>query len=185
MEPHLLCTVQLIYSGVWGPLSIQCPLNDWYDEPWQVFMSSYLWTMFIALWRSPSCTTRPEWYMPLTPPPRPNWAGEHMEVTIAVMSHEHLNSMFRLTMKKTSKLHITDSIWVESTGDLMKVQWCGKLFHVMTSWLTHWGRDKMAAIFRTTFSNAFSWMKMLEFRLWNHWNLFLRFELTISQHWFR
>ena len=26
--------------------------------------------------------------------------------------------------------------------------------------LTHWGRDKMAAIFQTTFSNAFSWTKM-------------------------
>ena len=34
-----------------------------------------------------------------------------------------------------------------------------------TSVLTHWGRDKMAAIFQTTFSNEFSWMKMLEFRL--------------------
>ena len=31
--------------------------------------------------------------------------------------------------------------------------------------LTHWGRDKMAVIFQTTFSNAFSWMKMNEFRL--------------------
>ena len=29
--------------------------------------------------------------------------------------------------------------------------------------LSHWGRDKMAAIFQT-FSNAFSWMKMYEFR---------------------
>ena len=28
-----------------------------------------------------------------------------------------------------------------------------------------WGRDKMAAITQTTLSNAFSWMKMLEFRL--------------------
>ena len=26
--------------------------------------------------------------------------------------------------------------------------------------LTHWGRDKMAAIFQTTFLDAFSWMKM-------------------------
>ena len=51
--------------------------------------------------------------------------------------------------------------------------------------LTHWGRDKMAAISQTTFSNAFSWMKMHEFRLRFHWNLFLRFELTIFQHWFR
>ena len=42
----------------------------------------------------------------------------------------------------------------------------------------------MAAIFQTTFSNAFSWMKMYEFRLKFHWILFLRFELTIFQHWF-
>ena len=33
--------------------------------------------------------------------------------------------------------------------------------------LSHWGRDKMAAIFQRTFSNAFSWMKMYEFRLIN------------------
>ena len=31
--------------------------------------------------------------------------------------------------------------------------------------LTHWGRDEMDAIFQTTFSNGFSWMKMYEFRL--------------------
>ena len=52
-------------------------------------------------------------------------------------------------------------------------------------WLPNWGRDKMAAISQTTFSNAFSWMKMYEFRLWFHWNLFLMFQLTIFQHWFR
>ena len=51
--------------------------------------------------------------------------------------------------------------------------------------LTHWGRDKMAAIFQTTFSNAFSWMKMYKFRVRFHWNLFPRVQLTISQHWFR
>ena len=51
--------------------------------------------------------------------------------------------------------------------------------------LTHWGRDKMAAIFLTTFSNEFSWRKMFEFRLRFHWNLFLRVQLTIFQHWFR
>ena len=51
--------------------------------------------------------------------------------------------------------------------------------------LTHWGRDKMAAISQTTFSNPFSWMKIFEFRLKFHWSLFLRFQLTIFQHWFR
>ena len=33
--------------------------------------------------------------------------------------------------------------------------------------------------------NAFSWMKTFEFHLRLDWNLFLRFELTIFQHWFR
>ena len=51
--------------------------------------------------------------------------------------------------------------------------------------LTHWGRDKMDAISQTTFSSAFSWMKMFEFRLKFHWSLFLRVQLTIIQHWFR
>ena len=43
----------------------------------------------------------------------------------------------------------------------------------------------MAAISQTTLSNAFSWMKMLEFRLRFHWSLLLRVQLTIIQHWFR
>ena len=51
--------------------------------------------------------------------------------------------------------------------------------------LTHWSRDKMAAISQTTLSNAFSWMKMLEFRLKFHWSLFIRVQFTIVQHWFR
>ena len=51
--------------------------------------------------------------------------------------------------------------------------------------LTHWGWDKMAAISQTTFSNAFSGMKMYEVRIRFHWSLFLRLEITIFQHWFR
>ena len=51
--------------------------------------------------------------------------------------------------------------------------------------LTHWGRDNMDAVSQTTLSNAFSWMKMLEFRLRFHWSLFLWVQLTKFQHWFR
>ena len=51
--------------------------------------------------------------------------------------------------------------------------------------LTHWDRDKMAVVSQTIFSNAFPWMKMYGFRLKFHWSLFLRFQLTIFQHWFR
>ena len=48
--------------------------------------------------------------------------------------------------------------------------------------LTHWGRDKMAAISQTTLSNNFFRMKMFEFRLRFLWNLFPRPQLTIFHH---
>ena len=51
--------------------------------------------------------------------------------------------------------------------------------------LTHWGRDKMAAIYQTIFSNVFSWMKMYKFRLRFHWSLLPGVQLIIFQHWFR
>ena len=62
------------------------------------------------------------------------------------------------------------------------IQLCCEGFYQV---LTHWSRDKITAIFQTTFSNAFSWMKMYECWLWFHWSLFLGVQLTIFQHWFR
>ena len=44
--------------------------------------------------------------------------------------------------------------------------------------LTYLRLDKMSAISQMTYSNAFSWMKMYEFRLSFHWSLFPMFELT-------
>ena len=38
---------------------------------------------------------------------------------------------------------------------------------------------------QTIFSDAFSWMKKFVFWLKFHWRLFLRVQLTISQHWLR
>ena len=58
-------------------------------------------------------------------------------------------------------------------------------FACALSRLSHWGRGKMADIFQITFSNAFSRMKIYEFRSNFHWSLFLRVQLTIFQHWFR
>ena len=51
--------------------------------------------------------------------------------------------------------------------------------------LTHWGRNKMADIFRAIFSNAFSWMKIYEFWSKFHRSLLIRSQSTIFQHWFR
>ena len=47
--------------------------------------------------------------------------------------------------------------------------------------LTHWGREGMAAISQKTFSSAFSWMEIYEFRLKFQWDLFLRVQSTIFQ----
>ena len=48
--------------------------------------------------------------------------------------------------------------------------------------LIHWGQDKMAAISQTTFSSAFSKVKLFDLRLKFHWSLFPRIQLTLSPH---
>ena len=55
---------------------------------------------------------------------------------------------------------------------------------IVTRWSTM-RRDIMAAIFQTTFSNTFSWMKIFTFLSKYHRNLILRVRLTRWQHWFR
>ena len=59
-----------------------------------------------------------------------------------------------------------------------------KIWICLISLVADWGRDKMAAIFQTTCSNGFYWMKMYELQLKFHWCLFPRVQLTIFQHWF-
>ena len=51
--------------------------------------------------------------------------------------------------------------------------------------LTHLPWTKWPKFRQMTFSNAFSWMKIIEFRVKFHWNLFPGVQSTISQHWFR
>ena len=62
------------------------------------------------------------------------------------------------------------------------MQWWARITFIIV--LTHWGQYKMADIFQT-FSNAFSWMKMFEFRIQVHWTLFLGIQLTMIQDLFR
>ena len=52
-------------------------------------------------------------------------------------------------------------------------------------WVNTLRPRQMDAISQTTYSSAFSWMKMFEFRLKFHWSLFPRIQLTIFQQWFR
>ena len=57
---------------------------------------------------------------------------------------------------------------------VVKVRLWGHLFILIEISLTHWGRDKMAAISQTAFSSAFPWMKTFEFQIKFHWNMFLK-----------
>ena len=50
----------------------------------------------------------------------------------------------------------------------LRSKWVNRLHLPGANELTHWGRDKMATISQTTVSNAFSWMKMYQFRLRFH-----------------
>ena len=45
--------------------------------------------------------------------------------------------------------------------------------------------DKMSTISQTIFSIAFSWMTIFVFWFKFHWSLFVKLQLTISEHWFR
>ena len=76
----------------------------------------------------------------------------------------------------------TDTILTLQDPFLLNTQTAIK-FHQMA--ITHLPLDKMAAFLQTIFSDTFSWMKSSIFWLKFHWSLFLRVQLTISQHWFR
>ena len=93
-------------------------------------------------------------------------------ILLAYNNHKtHLLSSIHLhTIEITSSTHVT------------RIKCFGGENLCKQRLLTYWG-DKMAAIFQTTFSNGFSWMKIYEFWLTFHWSLFLWVQLTIFQHW--
>ena len=79
-------------------------------------------------------------------------------------------------------------VQVSVLSEHMQLELCGLIClgtWMLSAHLTHWCWGKMDAILQMTFSNAFSWMKIYEFCLRLDWILFLGFELTIFQHWFR
>ena len=102
------------------------------------------------------------------------------------------NSIIKLTQRKTQLVLSICCVlsnkpqWVKykSTTNMPHYSTKGK-FTASIFVLTQWGREKKAATFQTTFSNAFSWMKIYEFQLRFHWGLFLSVQLTMFQHWFR
>ena len=111
-----------------------------------------------------------------------------------------LNENVWISIKITLKFFLEGSI--NNTPALVQIMaWCrpgnkqlsepmmvGLLMHTcipQPQWVNSLRPRQMDAISQTTFSNAFSWMKMFEFRLKFHWSLFPRVQLTILQQWFR
>ena len=71
-----------------------------------------------------------------------------------------------------------------SMKEITPMGWHWGCMFAPTHNLTHLPMDKMAAISQRTFLNTFPWMKSFVFWLKFHWSLFLRVQLTMSQHWF-
>ena len=84
-----------------------------------------------------------------------------------------------------SRPSLTSASSCSGSRQVLRNYICHRWGHLGPSLLTHWGRDKMAAVSQTTFLKTFSWMKMYEFWLKFHWSLFLRVQLTIFHHWLR
>ena len=138
------------------------------------------------------CVTRPQWVNSFLP--RQNARNFRDDIFKCIFTNKKFLYLIQISQKCDPQGQINNKtvgtmVW-HRTGDkpLPEPMQLSSLTHTCVNRrdeLTHWGRDKMADIFQTIFSNAFSWRKMLEFRSIFHWSLFLRVQLTIFLHWFR
>ena len=111
--------------------------------------------------------------------------GYEMAAAAAVEELDRISEDFKVDISDPEPLIKTAMTTLSSKMWAIRFAWDMPIWYFRVMFLTHWGRHKMAAIFQTPFSNAFSWIKKYEFRLKFCWRLFLRIPLTVSQHWFR
>ena len=110
---------------------------------WNRKRNSYIFikenTFENAVWEMAAILSRPQWVkIKKCFPPR---GMISLTRTCSVSNHRRLdcllNRLFRRRIQKTSKLRFPDPFWRESTGHrwipLIKGQWCGKWFNLMTS----------------------------------------------------
>ena len=147
---------------------------------------NYQWGMYLHIY---SCLIWYVWVAQSMPPmeihfiiPRKDNANMNLLNVIIQIEHDIILSFFSL-VDNIRPSWLTDSYTASQSEAMLET--CCQLTQILTVSLTHWGRDKMAAIFHTTFSNGFSWMKLFKFRLRFHWSLFPRVQIIIFQHWFR
>ena len=106
----------------------------------------------------------------------PMWFFVGMSHILCIIYYNRANKMFavvlyRVVMVKLSLSSLFIGLCTQILWGCFPVSCTIRLERVnhgvpgIKTWffLTHWGRDKMAAVSQTTLSNTFSWMKMLEF----------------------
>ena len=114
------------------------------------------------------------------------WSGCHMTIVQPICHYWYSHTA---TKKKRPKwpticrrhfqMHFLDNTSVYFDSNVTEV--CFQCSH----WVNTLRPRQMAAIFRTAFSDGFSWMKIYLFRLRFRWGVFPRVKSMIFQHWFR
>ena len=108
---------------------------------------------------------------PLSEPVTMQFTDEHIRYNASVNWHTMGSWVWSAMMMLSQRLSRACFI-VGAKCLALNYGWRSSPFSRPRRILTHWRRDKMAAIFQTTFSNAFSWIKMCKLRLRFHWSLF-------------
>ena len=136
------------------------------------------WVLSVPRWAP--CWPHAICYQGSHPLPWISWSHMHSRTNDTL----HPSSICIDVSYRRSKCNLDIAIW-DHHGFVIIKHLCPPALPTCRFISTHWDRDKMANICQTTFSNAFSRMKMNELWLKCHWSLFLRVKLTILQRWLR
>ena len=117
------------------------------------------------------------------------WLFETPSCSLWHHCHDFANTIFKcIFLRVVCRMLISNFAGVCSRGFSYQwaifVWWKG-LVHRCVTRLKLVNTLRPRQMSQTTFSNAFSWMKMFEFRLKFHWSLFPRVQLKVFQQWFR
>ena len=144
-----------IFSGYWHMAFL-------HDISWSIFFKSGFlycsWYLYVNRWTGSVCFSNKFWFIDYT------WRSpkEFCEVVMTCIS----NDTWRNINVIITPNDITTTFWRNNDVIITSRAHWSSSGSMVTD--LHWDRDNMAAMFQTTFSNAFSWMKTYEFWLWFH-----------------
>ena len=101
----------------------------------------------------------------------------NLQTHVTDEAHEQL-------LRNCYQVNTTEHLPSLASDELIYIVSDDGLFPDNTNQLTHLPLDKTASISQKILSDAFSWMKIEKFQIWLkfRWGLFLRVQMTITQH---